>query len=84
MCGLAPTPPPPDCLLSSVCRFFVVCACVFPCSFRAARSQIVFEVKPWEAESDLKGLFEKIRKVRRMYVCVRVYVYICVDIHIYV
>ncbi|CAN0331957.1 unnamed protein product, partial [Laminaria digitata] len=26
-------------------------------------SQIVFEVKPWEAESDLKGLFEKIRKV---------------------
>lgn len=26
------------------------------------RSQIVFEVKPWEAEADLKGLFEKIVK----------------------
>ncbi|CAM9193739.1 unnamed protein product [Ectocarpus sp. 6 AP-2014] len=26
------------------------------------RSQIVFEVKPWEAGADLKGLFDKIRK----------------------
>ncbi|CAN0384274.1 unnamed protein product, partial [Laminaria digitata] len=26
------------------------------------RSQIVFEVKPWEAGADLKGLFEKIRE----------------------
>lgn len=43
------------------------CACVF---YRAAlpllivcRSQVVFEVKPWEAEADLKGLFDKIREV---------------------
>lgn len=26
------------------------------------RSQIVFEVKPWEAGADLKGLFDKIRQ----------------------
>lgn len=26
------------------------------------RSQIVFEVKPWEADSDLKALFDKIVK----------------------
>lgn len=27
-----------------------------------SRSQIVFEVKPWEAGADLKGLFDKIRQ----------------------
>ncbi|CAM9315207.1 unnamed protein product [Sphacelaria rigidula] len=27
------------------------------------RSQIVFEVKPWDMDTDLKGLFDKIRKV---------------------
>lgn len=43
--------------------------CVRNFSRPADRSQIVFEVKPWEADTDLKGLFEKIRKVcRRSYV----------------
>lgn len=28
-----------------------------------SRSQIVFEVKPWDTETDLKGLFGKIREV---------------------
>lgn len=51
-------------LLSSllcVCVFFFR---VFRLVIVVARSQIVFEVKPWEAEADLKGLFQKIRKVR--------------------
>lgn len=30
------------------------------------RSQVVLEVKPWEAGADLKALFEKIRKVKSL------------------
>ena len=31
---------------------------------RRRRSQIVFEVKPWDTETDLKELFAKITSVR--------------------
>lgn len=41
--------------------FFITKLKALRCCF--CRSQVVFEVKPWEADSDLKALFDKIRKV---------------------
>lgn len=39
------------------------------------RSQIVFEVKPWDTETDLKGLFLKIREVRFFFFFFAIFVF---------